>query len=583
MATLFGPSAHDTESWTLPVWGVIFDRLASGNVKGSGLTIGGGSSIGDKTAAQQIQWATKLPLDKLDQQTIDVILNRFVGFSLGVRYMEEKKIHTLHQLMQPDCPLRPKVNGWLALEKTETMMKSMIRSYDNYEAAQADIQNVMKWPRENDNHPFKTNPAYDAAVKCAECLHFLVEESLVDIGGYDLSGRNWLEAGLNGNNIELLDFLAEYMEPEDMLKPRDIRDPVDTGNHILLLLAGYGAYRGFKLALSRMCEENILGARGLSEIFHSAAMHELCAVAPPSVASALYAKGINIGNVEHQHHPLGGQLDGSWHMAAAFNPVAGEFVEWLQKHSVLTSENRNQDNETPLMYAANFNEPSAISWLCKNSDPTLPRFEDGSRGYALLCAAKSSYPNSPQIFSIILDHMPKSIFTVDYGKVCGTEIAEGLVRHKKKLAKGQAQEPSLNDMERYQVWKMQALVRRLPGYWPGSSWHLALEAYATNNGVAVLKHSMGTETRRTRSTSSKRRQVEARAEAENEEDTIAEMDALVLSSAASSLRRSNAIRRKGPSQRARSGQRDSALGRTRDSSNMVTKSVRRRQVGSQRS
>jgi hypothetical protein len=577
MSAFFGPSDRDTKSWTLPVWGVIFDRLASGNVRGSGLTIGGGSSIQDKTPAQQIQWATKLPLDKLTQDTIDAILNRFVGFSLGVRYMEDNKIHTLHQLRHPKCPLKDKVDAWLELEDTEALMKSMIRSYDSYEIAQADINKVMKWPREGDNHPFKTNPAFDCAVKCSECLQFLFEEGFVEVGGYDLSGRNWVEAALNGHNVELLDYLAEHMDPEDMLKPRDIRDRVDTKNHILLLFAGYGAFKGFEMALNRMIQEGILGSQQLSEIFHPAAQHELCAVAPPSVASALYAKGVNIGNVEYQHHPFGGQLDGSWHMAAAFNPVAGEFMEWLQKHSMLSAANRNQDNETPLMYAANFNETSAIGWLCKNSDPTLPRFEGGAKGYALLCAAKSSYPNSPQIFSIILDSMPKAIFTVEYGKLCGTEIAEGLARHKKKLSKGQVEEPNVNDMERYQVWKMQALVRRLPGFWPGSIWHLALEAYVADNGVAVLKHSMGTETRRTRSTSARRRRAEAEF---GDHESLDGMSDLALG-AAGGLRRSNAVRRK--NHRARSGQRDTTLGPTRDSSNVVTKSVRRRQSGNQRS
>ncbi|KAJ5882386.1 uncharacterized protein N7529_001058 [Penicillium soppii] len=579
MATLFGPSISDTEEWTLPVWGVIFDRLASGNVKGSGLTIGGGSSISEKTPAQQIQWATKLPLDKLEQFTIDAILNRFVGFSLGVRYMEEDKIHTLHQLVQPGCPLRSKVNTWLRWVETEDLMKSMIRSYDSYELAQADIEQVTKWPREADNHPFKTNPAYDAAVKCSHCLQFLVEQGFVKLSGYDLSGRNWLKAALNGSNVELLDYLAEHMDPEDLLKPRDIRDPVNAGNHILLTLAGYGAFKGFEIALNRMIQEGVLRTEQLSEIFHPAAVHELCTVVPPSVASALYAKGINIGNIEHQHHPLGGQLDGSWHMAAAFNPFAGEFMDWLHKHSLLTPENRNQDNETPLMYAANFNEISAITWLCKHTDPALPRFDGGAPGYALLCAARSSYPNSPQIFCLILDAMPKAVFTVDYGKICGTEIAEGLVRHKTKLAKGQIQEPSLVDIERAQVWKMQALVCRLPGFWPGSSWHLGLEAYATNNGVAVLRHSMGTETRRTRSTSARRRQAEA-----EHEEALAEM-ALFAVAPEPRIHRSNAVRGRGTatSGRPRSGQRDSALGRTRNSSNMVTKNVRRRQMGTQRS
>lgn len=124
---------------------------------------------------------------------------------------------------------------------------------------------------------------------------------------------------------------------------------------------------------------------------------------------------------------------------------------------------------------------------------------------------------------------------------------------------------------------MQALVRRLPGFWPGSCWHLALEAYAANNGVAVLKHSMGTETRRTRSTSARRRRAEAEF---GDQDSLAEMSDLAVG-AAGGLRRSNAVRRK--NHRARSGQRDTALGPTRDSSNMVTKSVRRRQSSNQRS
>ncbi|CAG8206946.1 unnamed protein product [Penicillium salamii] len=205
-----------------------------------------------------------------------------------------------------------------------------------------------------------------------------------------------------------------------------------------------------------MTKAGIIGKSELKEIFHPAAMYELCAIAPPSVAEALYSKGINIGNVEHQHHPLGGQLDGSWHMAAAFNPKSRSMVEWLSKFSTLSPSNRNHINETPLMYAAKSDQFGAIRWLCKNSDPTLPQWEGGPPGHALLCAAKSSYQTSTEIFSVILDHMPKQIMTLEYGKICGTKIAAGLVRHKELLRKKQIADPIQADMERMQVFKMQA-------------------------------------------------------------------------------------------------------------------------------
>ncbi|CAG7943809.1 unnamed protein product [Penicillium salamii] len=582
--SLFGPSPADTESWTLPVWGVVFDRLTSGSVATKHFNTTSGKAIGERTARQQIEWATKLDLPGLKQKTIDTILNRFTGFSLGVRYMEESKIHAIHRLIEEDAPLREKTVAWLEKEETRDMFLSMIRSYDSYEEAMKDIKKVKDWPREKDNHPFKTNPAYDAAVKCHKCLSFLVEEGFVTINGYDLSGRNWLEAGFNGNNVELLAVVVANMDPADLTKPRDIREPDSSGNHILLSLAGHNAFEAFELALNKMIKAGIIGKSELKEIFHPAAMHELCAIAPPSVAEALYAKGINIGNVEHQHHPLGGQLDGSWHMAAAFNPKARAMVEWLGKFSTLSSSNRNHINETPLMYAAKSNQYGAIRWLCKNSDPTLPQWEGGPPAHALLCAAKSSYQTSTEIFSVILDHIPKQIMTLEYGKICGTEIAAGLVQHKELLRKRQIADPIQADMERMQVFKMQALISRLPRAWPGSTWHLALEAYASDNGVSVLKHSMATEPRRTRSNSSRRRGPKsARLGLESDDDdnddaSLTGLSGLALSGQ-TSLRRSNAVRRRGrPSDRSSSRTRDTALGRTRDSNNMVSKSVRRRQT-----
>ncbi|CAG7933755.1 unnamed protein product [Penicillium olsonii] len=582
---VFGPAPENTDAWTLPVWGVIFDRLTSGNVATHHFNVSSGKSIGERTAKQQIDWATRLNLPSLNQKTIDKILDRFVGFSLGVRYMKESKIHAIHQLIEEDAPLKEKTEAWLEKSETRDLFTSMIRSYNSYEDAVKNLEKVKNWPREKDNHPFKTNPAYDAALKCHKCLGFLCEEAFVTINGYDLSGRNWLEAGFKGNNVELLAVVAANMEPQDMLKPTDVREPDSTGNHILLALAGAHAFEAFEVALDKMVRSGVMGNSQLQKVFHAAAMHELCAIAPPSVAAALYAKGINIGNVEHQHHPLGGQLDGSWHMAAAFNPKAHSMIEWLSKFSSLTASNRNQENETALMYAARFDQPGAIAWLCKNSDPTLSQWEDGPPGHALLNAARSSCLTSTEIFSIILDHMPKEALTLEYGKICGTEIAARLVRHKELTSTGDIEDSAPVDIERQQVYKMQALVRRLPGAWPGSSWHLALEAYAHDNGVSVLKHSMGTETRRTRSNSSRRRRgprtTRLGLESDDDDDDRTTLNRLsgVTVSSKTGLHRTKAVRRKKtPSIRSQSRTRDTALGRTKDSNNMVTKSIRRRET-----
>ncbi|KAJ5333397.1 hypothetical protein MYU51_014259 [Penicillium brevicompactum] len=504
---VFAPGPHETHTWTLPVWDVIFDRLTSGKVTSPHLNMGSGKPLSHRTAKQQIDWATKLDLSSLNQKTIDKILNRFFGFSAGTQYLEESKIHVLHQLGEKHAPLHKKVEGWLSKRETRDEFHSRIEFYSSYRDAMDNLEKVMIWPRAIDSLPFKTNITYDVAVKCSGCFQFLCKKKLASIEGYDLSGRNWLEAAFVGENTELLTYLATNMDPRDMIKPRDIKINDQAETHILIAFLRYNAYEAFEIALDRMTDDWTVKSDKLKEIFDPATMSELCAIAPPSVAKALYSKGINIGNVECEDHPVGAQLESSWHMAAAFNPEALAMVKWLDKFSTLTPNVRNNYNQTPLMYAANFEQPGAIAWLCENSDLTLSRFEDGPPGYALLCAAESCFENSVEIFSIILDKMPKQIMSIEYGKTCGTQIAAGLVRHRENLSTGQVKAPGLREVERQQVYKMQALVRRLPSNWPGSTWHLALEAYANDNGVGVLKHSMGTETRRTRSNSTRRRRA----------------------------------------------------------------------------
>ncbi|CAG8206902.1 unnamed protein product [Penicillium salamii] len=94
---------------------------------------------------------------------------------------------------------------------------------------------------------------------------------------------------------------------------------------------------------------------------------------------------------------------------------------------------------------------------------------------------------------------------------------------------------------------------------------------------------MATEPRRTRSNSSRRRGPKSTrlgldSDDEDDDVSLTGLSELALSGQ-TSLRRSNAVRRRGnPSDRSSSRTRDTALGRTRDSNNMVSKSVRRRQT-----
>lgn len=201
------------ESWGPAVWGVIFDRLQSGNVKGGVLQVAWPSKVDKKTAAQQIQWATKLPLAQLPQKALEIIFDRMVGFSLGVRYMEEKKIHAIHGLVGNNGPLKGSVEKWLRRAGTVEKWRELIRSYTNYEDAMGHLSDCTTFPRETDNHPFKTHPAYNAAMQCSSCLEFLVSFGIVTPNGYDLSGRSWLEAGLNGPNMDLLTYIVSNADP----------------------------------------------------------------------------------------------------------------------------------------------------------------------------------------------------------------------------------------------------------------------------------------------------------------------------------------------------------------------------------
>lgn len=577
------------DTWGPAIWDVIFDRLHSGNVRGG--VFAWPKDMNKRTAAQQIQWASKLPLVQLPQKALEIIYNRMVGFSVGVRYMEETKIHALHGLLKPHGILKHSVEKWLRRPETIQNMKSMIRSYRDYDDASAHVDACTAFPREGDGHPFKTSPSYDSAVQCAECLRFLVDWKIVTITGYDSTGRNWIEAGLNGPNMDLLTYMVTNADPQHILQPRDIRDNHE--NHILLSLVGVGAFSQFEVALNRLRKAGLASAERLREIFHDAAMHEFCAVAPPSVAVALYQHGINIGNVEHQHHELGGQLESSWHIAAAFNPAGADFMDFLAKFSMLSAENRNSENMTPLMYAACFNEPASIQWLCEHSDPTLARLEGGALGYALICAGRSSYLRSGEIFALILDHLPDDLFTTEYGKIFGAEIAEGLASHKRKLADRRVDEPTQGVMELLAVRKMQALVRRLPRDWPGSIWCLALEMFLRNNNLNILRHSIGTETRTLRSTSRARSPIHPpsptlaqklrRQNENNEPIDMVNLDPLLGVGRSTRLPaevRAKRIRtNRPPHLTARSGGRQTALGPVRDPNNMITKDARKRAPG----
>lgn len=565
------------ESWGPAVWGVIFDRLQSGNVKGGVLQVAWPSKVDKKSAAQQIQWATRLPLAQLPQKALEMIFDRMVGFSVGVRYMEEKKIHAMHGLVRHNGSLKASVEKWFRRPGTVDKWKELIRSYENYEDAVGHLSDCTTFPRETDHHPFKTHPAYNAAMQCSSCLEFLVYFGIVTPNGYDLSGRSWLEAGLNGPNMDLLTYIVSNADPQHLTKPRDIRETRE--NHILLSLVGVGAFSQFVIALNRLRQARFVPIEELRMIFHEAAMHEFCAVAPVLVAEALYQHGINIGNVEHQFHELGGQLESSWHIAAAFNPAGADFMEWLDKFSMLSAEVRNSENMNPLMYAACFDEPAAIDWLCQKSDPMQSRLDGGPQGYALICAARSSYLHSGEIFSIILSHLPGSLFDNEYGKIFGTEIAEGLASHKRKLADGRITEPTQNVMELLAVRKMQALVRRLPNFWPGSEWHLALKAFIQDNDMLVLMHSIGTGTRLLRSSSRDGSRTRDSATYPRSPQTRRlsrhEVPLMYDDGTVSAAVRAEAIRRNRPTHvTARSGGRQT-LGRIRDPSNMVTKNVRR--------
>jgi hypothetical protein len=580
---MVGFDEHMLDSWGPAVWGVIFDRLQSGNVKGASLQVAWPSNVDKKTAAQQIQWATKLPLPQLPQKALEMIFDRMVGFSVGVRYMEEKKIHAMHGLVAHNGPLKSSVERWFKRTCTVEKWRDLIRSYENYEDAMAHSSDCTTFPRETDNHPFKTHPAYNAAMQCSSCLEFLVHFGIVTPNGYDLSGRNWIEAGLNGPNMDLLTYTISTADPQHLTKPRDIRETRQ--NHILLSLVGVGAFSQFIIALNRLRQAKLVPIEELRTIFHEAAMHEFCAVAPVTVAETLYQHGINIGNVEHQYHELGGQLESSWHIAAAFNPAGAEFMAWLEKFSMLNAEIRNSENMNPLMYAACFDEPAAIDWLCQKSDPMQSRLAGGPQGYALICAARSSYPRSGEIFSIIISHLPDKLFVNEYGKIFGTEIAEGLASHKRKLADGRISEPAQNVVELLAIRKMQALVRRLPNFWPGSEWHLALDAFIRDNNLSVLRHSIGTATRLLRSSSreSSRTRRGPHYPKSPQLRSISEAEALLAYEGRDGPNpaRAEVIRRNRPIHvTARSGGRQT-LGPIRDPSNMVTKNVHRN--GSRRS
>lgn len=471
------------------IWGVLVDRMIDG-ILGVHERRAAPQKLIKGTFDDRIGWANRCNLAALPQEILAGIYDRMFNLHLNPLppFIEESHVHILHNLANDG--LGPSIKSWLDDFKTKKLLRQLLKSFKSYDESEGHYVHVGFPLQADDKRDISRCVVYNLATECTACMEFLIEHGIIKITGYDPSGRNWVHAGLASGNVSLLNYLVQNLTASQLLTPRDIQSTDEA--HILTALVEFGTPGGFEFVFEKVLKAKPMPQSQLKKILNDEVLETLICWAPVSLADLLYKNGINLANVEAKYLPHRQRTTTtSWHAAAIYNPAGPEMMEWLRKMSMFGPEIRDSQNLTPLMFAAAYDQVETVDWLCKHSNPMLARDPGGFEAWALVRAARSSDPVSDVIFVTILDYLPQRIFTPMGGKYYGSQIADGLVRHKRALKNGTVTEPTQVEAEKTAMQKMRALMSMMPHDWNGCPWQTTLTQYVINRDVIILKHAMG--------------------------------------------------------------------------------------------
>ncbi|KAJ5929320.1 hypothetical protein N7454_007168 [Penicillium verhagenii] len=436
--------------------------------------------------------------------------------------LEIGMIHALHALESLNPYMFDVVNHWIkgARSKWEKFKTLELQCYDSREAVNEDTMNpwnVLLYPISGVK---ESNVAVQAATTCVECFHFLVEQELIPIGGYDRNGESFLNWAIRRNCQSVVDYMLDWMFTEDFFYSTAGRIGYLEDKHPLATLLEYGNQRGFEKLLDRLTQSKDVENWELGWSLNNHRLKlKMCSFLSAERADLLLTKlKVNIGNVVMDQvigkeesrqsvvdapsfgrlgfmFPSGSEIS-SWHKAARYNPDGDAFMQWLSKNANSKPTNINKQGYTPLMYAALGESIAAFKWLAKHGDPAAPLSSrpNSREPFALRAAAFNQTFHSDEMFEILLDEMPDKFFRDSaLAKDAFGWIIDGLWSFRFDPRVQNPEKPWPN--ERVLIVflakeKCQQLVNRLPDSWETSREQLQIVTRARLYGYHFLPPSL---------------------------------------------------------------------------------------------
>ncbi|KAJ5934561.1 hypothetical protein N7466_004108 [Penicillium verhagenii] len=415
--------------------------------------------------------------------------------------LEIGMIHALHALGSLNQYMFDVVNHWVegARPKWEKFKMLELQCYGSRDAVKEDIMspwNVLVYPTSGIE---ESNVAVQAATTCVECFHFLVEQELVPMGGYDMNGESFLNWAIKRDCQPVVDYMLDWMPTNDFFYSTALRFGYQEDKHPLATLLEDGNQRGFEKLLDKLTQSKDVENWELGWSLSDRRLKlKMCSFLSAKRADLLLTKlKVNIGNIvmdqaignEERRQsvidapnygrlgaifPLGSDTS-SWHEAARYNPDGDAFMEWLWKNANSKPTNINKQGYTPLMYAALGESITAFKWLAKHGDPAAPLSSrpNSREPFALRAAAFNQTFHSDEMFEILLEEMPDEFFCdFSLAKDAFGWIIDGIWSFRFDPREMNPEKPWPN--ERVLIIflakeKCQQLVNRLPDSWE-TSW-----------------------------------------------------------------------------------------------------------------
>ncbi|KAJ6086033.1 hypothetical protein N7486_010314 [Penicillium sp. IBT 16267x] len=471
--------------------------------------------------AEIVLYVNQTRLETLPVEILFEILDRLFNFHEDdEEALDIGMIHTLHGLRLMSEFMRDVVNHWVesSRPKWEKFKFLELQCYSSRADVKADPNCpwsifVFRVPGLE-----KSNVAIQAATSCVECFHFLVEQKLIPLGGYDMNGESFLNWAITRNCQPVVDYMLDVMPVEDFFYSTALRIGYQEDKHSLATLLENGNQKGFEKLINKLAESRDVEQWDLGwSLNHRRLKLKMCSFLSAKNADLLLKKlKVNIGDVvmdqkkarkrpraavdEPNYGRFGAFLAGaetsSWHEAARHNPDGEAFMVWLSKNAKSEPTNINKQGYTPLMYAALGENVTAFKWLAKHSDPTAPLSSrpNSREPFALRAAAFNQTFHSDEMFEIILDEMPDEFFR-NFALVSNVFgwIIDGLWSFRFNPREMNPTKPWPNDRVLIMFLakeKCQQLVNRLPETWASSTWQMHAMERARFYGYSFLPPSM---------------------------------------------------------------------------------------------